>query len=271
MKQMWEATLVGILSGGEQGIRVIRHKRIKCFGVGESHLEKMLPDMIRRGRDPKVGITVSQATITLRITAAGETPDECAAKMEPTLLEVHQCLGELVFGTEEDELQHAVARLITNSDQTLATVECGTGGLVAHWIDEVDAMETRFVGGLIIPHPDALPRMLEIPLSLIQQHGAVSSEVTSAMAEACRQRTGADLALAVCQKSLPLQQGDENRIYVALARESGTIVRSTHSLGHPELHKPRAAKTALNLLRLALLRKDKPGQETTDHETTDKP
>ena len=32
--------------------RVIRHKLIKCFGVGESDLEAMLPDLIRRGRDP---------------------------------------------------------------------------------------------------------------------------------------------------------------------------------------------------------------------------
>ena len=51
--------------------QVIRHKQIKCFGVGESDLEQMLPDLIRRGRDPQVGITVSGATITLRITASG--------------------------------------------------------------------------------------------------------------------------------------------------------------------------------------------------------
>ena len=58
--------------------RVIRHRRIKCFGAGESQLEQMLPDLIRRGREPSVGITVHEATITLRITAAGRTAEASA-------------------------------------------------------------------------------------------------------------------------------------------------------------------------------------------------
>ena len=77
--------------------QVIRHKQIKCFGVGESDLEAMLPDLIRRGRDPQVGITVSGATITLRITAAGATADECYRKMEPTIDTIHRMPGRFGF------------------------------------------------------------------------------------------------------------------------------------------------------------------------------
>ena len=56
--------------------RVIRRRRIHCFGAGESQLEAMLPDMIRRGRQPTVGITASKSTITLRIAAEGDTEAE---------------------------------------------------------------------------------------------------------------------------------------------------------------------------------------------------
>ena len=64
----------------------------------------MLPDLIRRGRQPTVGITASKATITLRIAAEGATEEECFAAMEPTVATIRQCLGTLVFGEEDDEL-----------------------------------------------------------------------------------------------------------------------------------------------------------------------
>ena len=73
MHEMWQQTVAPAIAAMMGKPRVIRHKQIKCFGVGESDLEQMLPDMIRRGRDPLVGITVHGATITLRITASGDT------------------------------------------------------------------------------------------------------------------------------------------------------------------------------------------------------
>ena len=91
---------------------MIRHRRIKCFGVGESDLEAMLPDMIRRKREPLVGITVSGATITLRITASGPNDAACQRAMEPTIAQIREMLGVLVFGEEDDELEHAVVRLL---------------------------------------------------------------------------------------------------------------------------------------------------------------
>ena len=64
MKEMWEQTVAPAIRGLAGPAMVIRHRRIKCFGVGESDLEQMLPDLIRRGRYPEVGITISGATIT---------------------------------------------------------------------------------------------------------------------------------------------------------------------------------------------------------------
>src|SRR5207248_1011792 len=72
MKEMWAAT-VGPAIQELLGVRkAIAHHRIKCFGVGESDLEAMLPGLIARDRYPTVGITVYQATILLRMTAESE-------------------------------------------------------------------------------------------------------------------------------------------------------------------------------------------------------
>jgi len=70
MFTMWNDSVRPALTAAQPSRRIICHRRIKCFGVGESDLEAMLPDMIRRQREPLVGITVHGATITLRITVS---------------------------------------------------------------------------------------------------------------------------------------------------------------------------------------------------------
>ena len=102
MREMWEATVQPAVEQtlGDQR-RWIQHHVIKCFGVGESDLEQMLPDLIRRGRQPSVGITVSKATISLRISAQAETEHDCHHQMAPTIQTIHDCLGDLIFGERD--------------------------------------------------------------------------------------------------------------------------------------------------------------------------
>ena len=78
--EMFHETVAPAVTRLNPEARVIRHRRVKCFGAGESHVEQMLPDLIRRGRQPSVGITVHAATITLRITAEGATAEEPATR-----------------------------------------------------------------------------------------------------------------------------------------------------------------------------------------------
>lgn len=255
MHQMWRDTLEPALAGDGESQSVIRHKRIKCFGIGESHMEERLPDLIRRGREPTVGITVSDATITLRITAKGATPETCYESMEPTIATIHDCLGELVYGTEDDELEHAVTRLLREQDRKLATVEWGTGGLVSHWMNDVPDVAGHYAGGLIIRDAQSASSILGIGAEVLSEHPPHSGEVAEAMAAACRKSIGADLALAVSDLPPFDRTADESpRVFFALANGDEVIVRSARYVGHPAILKTRAAKQALNLVRLTLLR-----------------
>ncbi len=128
MMEMWQDSVLPELVPAGRSRPRIHHYRLKCFGLGESALEQRLPDLIRRGRIPSVGITVHKATITLRITAQGDTIDACREQMQSTVQTIHDCLGSIVFGEEDDELEDAVARLLESRGATLATVEFGTAG-----------------------------------------------------------------------------------------------------------------------------------------------
>ena len=127
MIEMWHDGVAAAIAGFAAAAGgLFAAGKIHCFGAGESQIESMLPDLIRRGRRPTVGITASKATIILRIAAEGATEEECYAAIEPTVDTIRQCLGTLVFGEEDDQLQDAVVQLLRQQGKTLATAECGT-------------------------------------------------------------------------------------------------------------------------------------------------
>lgn len=251
--EMFKATVAPAVLAMQEIPRFIRHRRIKVFGAGESHVEQMLPDIIRRGREPSVGITVSSATITLRITAAGSTPEECANVIEPTAATIYQSLGNLVFGEEDDELEDAIARILSASGKTLCTSEYGTAGLIAQWLSRASAASPQFLGGHVLHSPAMLARELGAAAQLIDSAGATSREVAEAMAVRCRESSGADFGLAVGPFPDPTNSSPDATYHFALATPEKVIVKASNLVGHSAIWIPRAAKAALNLLRLELL------------------
>ena len=150
----------------------------------------MLPDLIRRGREPSVGITVSDATITLRITASGPDEAACRAMNAPTETRSANSLGVLAYGEEEDELQsrHAAA------PEAAATKRWRSpSGRPAAWSPNgwPRGCRTRTLsGGVVlgsgIPYRRRTPR-----------HRTRSAATAETMAPSCRELTGADFGLAV--------------------------------------------------------------------------
>jgi nicotinamide-nucleotide amidase len=236
MVEMWNGSVVALLEGFLGGNRrVIRRRLIHCFGAGESQIETMLPDLIRRGRRPTVGITASKATITLRIAADGATEQECFAAMEPTVATIRKCLGTLIFGEEDEQLQHAVVKRLQKTQKTLATAECGTTGLLAEWLSGVENAANVYRGGLVFPE---------------------RTESVETIAKQCREQFGADFGLAVHLPS-PFGSGaggvESKTTCLALASSEGVQRQELPTSWHPALSRIYSAKSALNLVRLALI------------------
>ena len=73
MKRMFDESVAERILALAGQSHKIQHHVMKFFGTGESDMEQRLGDMISRERQPRVGITVSSATISLRISATAET------------------------------------------------------------------------------------------------------------------------------------------------------------------------------------------------------
>jgi nicotinamide-nucleotide amidase len=246
--EIWEQTVDGRLGELFPASGVVVHRQIKCFGVGESHLEQMLPDLFRRDRTPRVGVTVSQATITIRIAAQGANREECLRAIEPTAALVYQRIGKLVFGEGDDELQHVAARMLVERGQTLAIIDCGAGGLATQYMADIPDGAKCLSASLVASDPAAALRLLEA-------NDAVEANLSRQMqriATASRERWNVDYALAIG----PIPGASEphgDTFFIALATNEGTMVDEASSVAHPDLRRPRGAKQALNFLRLGML------------------
>lgn len=234
---------------------VILERKLNCFGAGESMVEEKLLDLTRRGHEPEVGITASDAVISLRIRAKGR--DEAAARtlIEPVERTIRDRLGRWVFGCDGEQLQDVVARLLLEQRQTVAIAESLTGGLVCELLSRVPGISASLLGGVVAYANSAKVSLLGVPARLIETHGAVSLPVAEAMAEGVRQRLGADWGVSTTGIAGPGGGSDAKPVglvFVAVAGPKGVRGYQVNWFGSRGEIQSRSAKSALNALRLHL-------------------
>ncbi|GAC1448929.1 MAG: competence/damage-inducible protein A [Isosphaeraceae bacterium] len=260
MKVMFEEQVVERLRGLGWLERVIVHRRINLFGKGESEIETEAMDLTARGRSPEVGITAHDATISFRISAEATSAAEAERMMEPTVALIRERFGHLIIGEGSEDLPQAVVAELSRTGTTVATAESCTGGLLAQLLTEVPGVSRNFPGG-VVSYADRIKiDLLGFDPNLIRTHGAVSAEVVAAMATGVRRRFETSLGVAISGVAGPTGGTAEKPIglvYLGLATESGVSTRRLDigSEQPREIIRRRAAKHALNWIRLTLLPK----------------
>jgi nicotinamide-nucleotide amidase len=217
--------------GGDRPL--IRHHVVKCFGLGESEMEARLGEMISRQSSPRVGITVSAATISLRITAFETTDQACEAAIERTRKEIYAKASEFVYGEGEFyELHDAVGDVLEQVDQRLAVIEVGYAAPVSNWLAEIRQRE-YFAGGRV------------------QQTFDGDFENAALWGK----QLGADWVLIV--DAYPNLKDNETiaetRISIVPTGGGQAITSPQRLGGHPSIVHPRIGKMALFLVRKHLL------------------
>lgn len=241
--------------------RVILTAKINTFGLGESDVGSKLGALMDRKRNPTVGTTVAGGLVSVRIRSEFPTRDQAQQEMDATLAAVEAALGHIVFSRGDESLQSVVFKLLKERGKTIATAESCTGGLVGKMLTDLSGSSEVYLGGFVTYSNDAKIRDLRVPAEIIAQQGAVSTQTAEAMAAGALSRTGADYALSITGIAGPTGGSDEKpvgTVCFGLADRSRNNVLTLRLIlpGDREMVRDRAAKTALNLLRLRLLEKD---------------
>ena len=98
-----------------------------------------------------------------------------------------------------------------------------------------------------------------MPAELIDKFGAVSSQVAAAMAKGAREKAKSDIAVAITGIAGPggaTEQKSVGLVYISIETAADNNTSEFIFPGNRKAVRQRAAYTALNLARLALLKFD---------------
>ncbi|WP_205800794.1 CinA family protein [Micromonospora thermarum] len=143
-----------------------------------------------------------------------------------------------------------VVHSLVERQQTLATVESLTGGLLAAAIVEIAGVSSVYRGGLVVYATELKSGLAGVPEDLVAERGPVDPDVAVALAEGGRRRCGADWALATTGVAGPEPQDGKpvGLVYVAVAGPSGSAVRELDLDGGRDHVRSAAVVEALRLL-----------------------
>ena len=245
-----EHALLPWLQGCSGG--VIRSHDLRVFGLTEPRVQELLGDLMDRAENPSLAPYAKPGEVMLRLTAKGESPQDCQERMAPLFWDVRSRLGDCLYGVDVSSLEEVVITRLRQKGLTLSAAESCTGGLIAKRLTDVPGASAAFLGGVVSYTNAVKAGVLGVPRDLLEQYGAVSEPVARAMAEGVRRLTGSDLSVSVTGLAGP--DGDDRgnpvgTVYVGLSWQGGSLVRRLALGGDRPRIRLLAASSALDIIR----------------------
>ena len=254
MKPMFELQVKPRLPGSGM---VLCRRAIRTFGYGESEAERLLGDLTARGRNPEVGITASEAVISLWVTARSQSSVDAERSCEDTCALIRARLGETVYAEGDAELHEVVGKLLRSRSQKIALVEGSTtGGLLAMWMTEDSELSSVVGQAIVVPAlwKDQTLDSLDADLPRTSNQTTDWDDIARDCVQGLLRAHSLDYALV----SSPFQDNVSDTGvavrcgFVGIAAPGIFETFDVSMSGNLAIFRQRAARTALNRLRLLM-------------------
>ncbi len=235
---------------------VIYHKMIRTIGVGESFLaekienwEDNLPEHIKLAYLPSFG------QVRLRLTAVGTDDEILKQDVQAEIDKVLPLIESFVFGYDNDDLEVAIGKTLKSKGLTVSAAESCTGGYISHLFTKVAGSSAYFMGSVVSYDNSVKINVLGVKAETIAEHGAVSEETVTQMAEGVRNLMKTDFAIATSGVAGPdggTPEKPVGTLWIACAMEGKTIARKLQMSNQRDTNINYGSVVALNLLRKML-------------------
>lgn len=241
-------------AGSHGAAPVIRSRTLRTTGIAESALADLLGPLAQGVDGMGLAFLPSVESVDLRVTVRGIPAVEADAMLEQATLKLRGAAGRYVYGEEGADLADIVLSSCRRIGLKLAVAESCTGGMLGARLTAVPGSSDVFLGG-VIAYDNAVKReLLGVSDSDLEEHGAVSEEVASAMASSVKRLLKADIGIGITGVAGPgggTAAKPVGMVWVAL---DGTEkqARCLRLFGTREEVRQRAAQAALDMVRRSL-------------------
>lgn len=233
---------------------VIKSRTLRTTGIAESALADQLGELAAGVDGMGLAFLPSVDSVDLRVTARGVPDAEADAMLDRAVVKLRGAAGRYVYGEEGADLAEVVLAACRKRGVRLAVAESCTGGMLGSRITAIPGSSDVFLGG-VIAYDNAVKReVLGVSDSDLEEHGAVSEEVASAMAGAVRRMLKADIGIGITGVAGPgggTAAKPVGMVWVAIDGPRAEA-RCLRLFGTREEVRQRAAQAALDMIRHAL-------------------
>lgn len=237
--------------------RHIASRELKIAMIGESAADKRAAAIYKPRTDVETTILAgSPGEVQLHLRAHADTMEAAKKKVDSLAEALEDEFDDAVFSANGESLEQIVGYYLDMRGATLAVAESCTGGLLAERITSVPGSSRYFLGGAVVYDNSIKSVLADVPPLLIKEHGAVSPQVATALAEGIRKRCHTTFGVGITGVAGPAG-GTEKKpvglVYVALADENKTDVVERNFPGDRDRIRHWATQQALDMVRRKLM------------------
>jgi nicotinamide-nucleotide amidase len=242
---------------------VIRSRVLRTWGESESGLAELIGDRLRAldltGNPTLAFLASGIEGLKVRITAKAADDEAAEGLLAAEEAALRDLLGDLVFGRDDETIEHAVAALMVEQGLTLGLAESLTGGLMGARICDAPGASDFFRGSIVSYASDVKRSLLDVPDGPV-----VSAQAVEAMAVGACRVLEADVGIGVSGVAGPTEQEGQpvGTVFIGLSMDGA--VSSTHLRlpGDRQRVREFTSISAFNWLRLRLLSRARAGSES---------
>jgi nicotinamide-nucleotide amidase len=176
--------------------KILHSQIINIFGVGESAIETKLYDLMKNSTNPTIAPYSKMGEVELRITALGNSKDDCCKIMQSVIEQIQNTFGENIYGIDAGSLPSKVIELLKNKNLTIAIAESCTGGYIGKRITDINGASQVYRGGVIAYANEIKQQLLGVQQASLEQYGAVSEQVAKEMAKGIALKLNSDIGIS---------------------------------------------------------------------------